>query len=91
MLAPAQTEAAIPIPAGPVAQAGLAQAQMGAVISPQADAIEPARSQSPQQHTERFECNGCRNSLLTMAFGTYRNGRRHVRCQACNVSLICEH
>jgi hypothetical protein len=91
MLAPAQTEAAIPIPASPVTQASIARAQMRAVISPQADAIESARSQPLEIHTERFECNGCRNSLPIMAFGTYRNGRRHVCCQACNVSLICKH
>ncbi len=91
MLALAQTEAAIPIPTGPFAQASIAQAQMRAVISPQAGAIKSARSQPLQQYTERFECNGCQNSLRIMAFGTYRNGRRYVRCLACNVSLICEH
>ncbi len=84
--AQAQMGTALPVIAVPVALATAAQAQTTAVILPQAEAVVPTEFQPLEPPIESFGCNGCGDRLPIMAYGTHRDGRRHVRCLACNVS-----
>jgi hypothetical protein len=75
-----------PVITVPVAPVNAAETQTTAVILPQAEAVVTTKSQHLEPPIESFECSCCGDLLPIMAYGTHRDGRRHVWCLACNVS-----
>jgi hypothetical protein len=84
----AQMGAAILVITVPVAPAFPARAQTEVVILPHVNATALAAAQHAEPYVERYECSRCHDRLPLTAFGAHQNGRRHVRCLACNVSGI---
>ncbi len=84
--AQAQIGAATSVTAVPVAPAIPAQVKTQGVILPQVNATALAAPQPAEPHAEQYECSRCHDRLPLTALGAHRNGRRHVRCLACNVS-----
>ncbi len=74
--------------ANPVASAGPARAQMGVVERQPADTVMPAALELAAPAVQLYECRRCRDRLPATAYGSHANGRLHVRCRACNVSIL---